>query len=741
MEQVNFKDISEFDLKETVDGTEEIQVSSTEKINLKDQLDKVIPENQETIEQIIYDNTLSALDENSNKPVSSGAVAKELAERDTAIAGLQSSVAGKVDNADFRKESIRLQSQIDNVKPIEIVGDVTNAPDEEDITTDANNLLKLKDRPFGKGKGYKILRSDKTFAEQVADPDTIYEVRYDFDLGGETVELLEGAALKFVGGSISNANVILNNTSIETKNPIFGDNVSISGKALQEASPEWFTGSDADKIERAISLFGCVKLAARDYIIDREIVVKSSFMLTGVGIPDFFGDRVNNKGDLSSSRLLASFTSGSIIKVVGAEYSEGSTTTCGSYIIKNVSFKGNEQVDGITFTSYGAPARPVVISQCNFTSCNKGIAFDTTSMDALTTGTGCCNISIRENCIAKNNYGIFGDGRYVIGQSTIADNVIEQNKVCGIWFNSSSNYGVVMQTHLFIQNNMMEGQPEAFNIKGNGSYIHILGNYFENPNGQTGNIEMTNKGYVIIEGATCSSGEVKVSISGAMVNCQKNNRDSIRTKNIKLILRKCHIVNCDILIEKMNWYVTADSAFRYLLEAEPLAYQISADPMNAYHNNQFVRKIDNDGVNKYQRLGTLTLDKGEYLMAVKVLAPREATNIYVSTGGLGIEFWLPIPTFRNREEYILYIPFTYTEETSQLIQVLLKNTGPVPIYVTGLTLYESDGYLPSPKQSLNSINKPTLLPANKGASYFDNTLGKAIWWDGTKWVDATGTAV
>ena len=28
-----------------------------------------------------------------------------------------------------------------------------------------------------------------------------------------------------------------------------------------------------------------------------------------------------------------------------------------------------------------------------------------------------------------------------------------------------------------------------------------------------------------------------------------------------------------------------------------------------------------------------------------------------------------------------------------------------------------------------------------GQPYFDTTLGKPIWWSGSTWVDATGTAV
>lgn len=191
---------------------------------------------------VVVDNTLSALDKNSNKPVSGEAVAKELAGRDTAIEGLQSSVAGKVGNAEFRKESIRLQSQIDNIKPIEIVGDVTNAPDEEDITTDANNMLKLKDRPFGKGLGYKILRADKTFAEQVTNPYTIYEVRYDFDLGGETFELPENIGFNFNGGKIYNgvlSGALLNTTlNAEDYGIVYGE----GGKGLNGTRIKILTG-------------------------------------------------------------------------------------------------------------------------------------------------------------------------------------------------------------------------------------------------------------------------------------------------------------------------------------------------------------------------------------------------------------------------------------------------------------------------------------------------------------------
>lgn len=37
--------------------------------------------------------------------------------------------------------------------------------------------------------------------------------------------------------------------------------------------------------------------------------------------------------------------------------------------------------------------------------------------------------------------------------------------------------------------------------------------------------------------------------------------------------------------------------------------------------------------------------------------------------------------------------------------------------------------------------RPSLGNVDKGTMYFDNTLNKPIFWDGSKWVDATGATV
>lgn len=74
--------------------------------------------------------------------------------------------------------------------------------------------LQLADREYDAenpdGLGFKILRKGASFAEQVTDTNTIYEIRYDFDLDGGTVAMPAGCVLRFVGGSISNGTLSTN---------------------------------------------------------------------------------------------------------------------------------------------------------------------------------------------------------------------------------------------------------------------------------------------------------------------------------------------------------------------------------------------------------------------------------------------------------------------------------------------------------------------------------------------------
>ena len=96
--------------------------------------------------------------------------------------------------------------------------------DEEDLTS-VNGALQLKDREVNADSfqsiGYIILRKNivdgKNILTQdmINQPNTIYEIRYDFDLNGATIEMQEGCTLKFEGGILSNGNIKGSNTVID----------------------------------------------------------------------------------------------------------------------------------------------------------------------------------------------------------------------------------------------------------------------------------------------------------------------------------------------------------------------------------------------------------------------------------------------------------------------------------------------------------------------------------------------
>ena len=72
-------------------------------------------------------------------------------------------------------------------------------------------------------------------------PNTIYEIRYDFDLNWETIQMKKGCALKFEGGSLNNGILKCDNTIINNANFVVLNNCSFSGTILSEyVRPEWF---------------------------------------------------------------------------------------------------------------------------------------------------------------------------------------------------------------------------------------------------------------------------------------------------------------------------------------------------------------------------------------------------------------------------------------------------------------------------------------------------------------------
>lgn len=154
------------------------------------------------------------------------------------VGELEGKVDGVVEDEKSFEDAIR--DQVNNYKPIVIEGNVTNAADEEDITSE-NGLLKLKGRSALNGMGYVILRQNKDFAEQVIKANTIYEIRYNFDLNGEEITIPENCVLKFNGGSFKNGILNGNSAYIDNKeNTLIFKDVKINNCVSDTVSSDWF---------------------------------------------------------------------------------------------------------------------------------------------------------------------------------------------------------------------------------------------------------------------------------------------------------------------------------------------------------------------------------------------------------------------------------------------------------------------------------------------------------------------
>ena len=168
--------------------------------------------------------------------------------------------------------------EINKYKPIIINGDVTNAADEEDITSE-NNLLKLKDRSALNGMGYVILRKNKSFAEQVTKENTIYEIRYNFDLNGEEISIPKDCILKFEGGSISNG-ILANIGKCINANNGFKANIKSFSKTLSFIKTSWFSVNENSQPEHNLNILQTALDEGLSIIID---TTKDKFN-SGIGI-------------------------------------------------------------------------------------------------------------------------------------------------------------------------------------------------------------------------------------------------------------------------------------------------------------------------------------------------------------------------------------------------------------------------------------------------------------------------
>ncbi len=172
---------------------------------------------------------------------------------------------------------------------------IINEPDEEDLTTvpqtAEKNVIRFKNRLYDEanasGKGYKILRKywkevngvrkNILTQDMINDANTIYEIRYDFDLNGAEILIKEGCVLNFVGGSFKNG-TINGEFDVVAGGTIFKN---VEGSIKTNIAYSYYCGTKSSDINKCLNLFECKELKiVGDIEFDETIIINKSINLT-----------------------------------------------------------------------------------------------------------------------------------------------------------------------------------------------------------------------------------------------------------------------------------------------------------------------------------------------------------------------------------------------------------------------------------------------------------------------------
>lgn len=275
----------------------------------------------------------------------------------------------------------------------------TSIETEEDDLLMENGTLRLADRSNENGMGYVILRTDKTFAQQVAENNTIYEIRYEFSLASDFT-MPSNCTLLFQGGHITGQNDAVltgTNTRIEGRFDTLKsvmNGVALAGTFTNEQSTFSWWGAYKNDDTKAVhngNIFKYLVSAGKEITFDGEFyitlgeafVVNKAIRLNG-GTIHWVEDTGNENANLGYIQPDNGF---SIIADNVVFYNTGSTKGW----LNGVNLQC--VIDTIKFTG------------CSFLGRTRSVTISFDDLD-LTNDLGIRNIIIN-NCYTNDNSRVF----------------------------------------------------------------------------------------------------------------------------------------------------------------------------------------------------------------------------------------------------------------------------------------------------------------------------------------------
>lgn len=593
-------------------------------------------------------------------------------------------------------------------------------------------------------------------------PDTIYEIRYDFDLNGETIEIKEGCTLKFEGGSFINTNIILQNNC-----KIVNGRINIAGNGLvllnNNCTVENCTFTHVSWCKNGYgTLFAenKEKIKIHNCTFEKQKKPAKSEKCSSIDLRNCKDFIINN---------------------ITSYYSEGENVIVksGSGIVSNsVLYNG---WSGIGTNHYGA-SDSTPITEGDGTS--PIIISNNIVINAIAAG-----ITINsDNVICSNNqilwFGKDEDNKTIVmgpgirlGHSftyandcLIDNNIIKWGKFVTNSGASTSGRGISLDAgnNNIIQNNYIEGV-----LKGIGSSVTKKQGTIIKSN----NINAINGGIVIYNDINCTIENNNINVKQGMGLWSHLCDSVIKSNTVKFsdgIPDTDTLTDedyCGFLIETGNNNCTISSNFVVAHNS------LKIDTTNAKDviltNNRFKSQKDYRIDFTCENL----IYKGNDICNQSIKLPKKAYLDNNRMHGCSVS---PIRIEKCIEHIITnnhfvtessYAVSIYIADTTEIERCIINNntcnSGTAFCQKEALSFYGNKlkaGFAPSYKDEINplfflnghvvdsqgfpeylirgkSYNRPTLTENHAGAEYYDTGLKKKILWNGTEWTNVDGTTL
>lgn len=592
-----------------------------------------------------------------------------------------------------------LEQLVDATKGRYIVqGNIINAADEEDLTVEHSDLLgidtlKLANRDNTNGMGYVILRKNKTFAEQVTKENTIYEIRYDFDLNGEEITIPTNCVLKFEGGSLNNGTIIGTTTYILAKlQQIFNKNIRLDGVwSNQKAYPEWYgakRNSDSTTALNCIinnTKFNIIHLQPYVYIVTDTIKISRKIIFGNIDskISNYNGIAATIYNNSNKDTILIQYNNNTNIQDI--------------------------QLYGIHLEKYG-----------NFIYTGCGIKI---------VGNGFSSSFFSGITVLTHEYGfkIELTGDYPgVSLNNILNSTFSQNKINGLyiekigegnwWFNVNK-----FQNCYFLSNGVggiqinncwstEQNEFDTCSFERNGNTLQNI----EIPIEKRYAIYFKGgRGYGVSTIKNCyfeySHSGSPYNVPSATINFQENSN-----------------VQADIIIESYLLSIvrsTFNSGLNKIIAIEDGKFSIDIDTCDFKDTN-----YSNPGIILIKNKTDSNINDNSYISIKLNDVPTYSTTGIIQLNNNTYDF--------SKLGLYIYTPFNNI--------IKLKNAKTNVPQIAHILKASSNTINIKEFPTVGGTNaRPTvgMTPNTIGFRYFDTTIGKPIYWTGTKWVDATGADV